>query len=108
MAYYSEISYSDYSHLKKATDILAGSNYNYHIYQGIPSLISIRSGFLVIEECFIYTDTGLSGMNFIPKGGITPAGEEYTYSANDISVGDVDGEYEYIVKWDPLTLMMFQ
>ncbi len=27
----------------------------------------------------------------------------YTYSANDVSVGDVDGdgEYEYFVKWDP-------
>lgn len=39
----------------------------------------------------------------IPEGGVTPAGEAYTYSANDISVGDVDGdgEYEYIVKWDP-------
>lgn len=39
----------------------------------------------------------------IPEGGVTPSGEEYTYTANDISVGDVDGdgEYEYIVKWDP-------
>lgn len=39
----------------------------------------------------------------IPEGGVTPSGEEYKYTANDISVGDVDGdgEYEYIVKWDP-------
>ena len=38
-----------------------------------------------------------------PAGGVTPAGEAYTYSANDTSVGDVDGdgEYEYVVKWDP-------
>ncbi|MEK3888591.1 rhamnogalacturonan lyase [Bacillus sp. FSL K6-3431] len=38
-----------------------------------------------------------------PKDGITPAGEAYTYSANDMSVGDVDGDgqYEYFVKWDP-------
>ncbi|MDT0266439.1 rhamnogalacturonan lyase [Streptomyces sp. DSM 44915] len=38
-----------------------------------------------------------------PAGGVTPAGESYTYSANDMSVGDVDGDgaYEYIVKWDP-------
>ncbi len=38
-----------------------------------------------------------------PEGGITPAGEEFFYSANDMSVADVDGdgEYEYIVKWDP-------
>lgn len=39
----------------------------------------------------------------IPQGGMTPAGERYTYSANDMSVGDIDGdgEYEYFVKWDP-------
>lgn len=38
-----------------------------------------------------------------PDGGVTPAGEAYEYSANDMSVADVDGdgEYEYIVKWDP-------
>ncbi len=38
-----------------------------------------------------------------PADGVTPAGQAFTYSANDMSVGDVDGdgEYEYIVKWDP-------
>ncbi|WP_198586974.1 rhamnogalacturonan lyase [Glycomyces xiaoerkulensis] len=38
-----------------------------------------------------------------PADGVTPVGEEYTYSANDISVGDLtgDGRYEYVVKWDP-------
>lgn len=39
----------------------------------------------------------------VPEGGVTPAGEAYTYSANDMSVGDADGdgEYEFFVKWDP-------
>ena len=39
----------------------------------------------------------------IPEGGVTPAGQPFTYTANDMSVGDVDGdgEMEYIVKWDP-------
>ena len=39
----------------------------------------------------------------IPAGGVTPAGQEFTYSANDMSIGDVDGdgEYEFIVRWDP-------
>jgi rhamnogalacturonan endolyase len=39
----------------------------------------------------------------IPTGGTTPTGEAYTYLINDISVGDLngDGEYEFIVKWDP-------
>ena len=38
-----------------------------------------------------------------PEGGITPAGDRYDYTANDASVGDVDGdgEYEIILKWDP-------
>jgi hypothetical protein len=39
----------------------------------------------------------------IPAGGTTPDGVAYTYSANDASVGDVDGdgEYEIVLKWDP-------
>ncbi|MEE2521897.1 rhamnogalacturonan lyase [Pseudarthrobacter sp. J75] len=38
-----------------------------------------------------------------PADGVTPAGEAYTYRANDASVGDVDGDgqYEFVVKWDP-------
>ena len=46
----------------------------------------------------------------VPPAGTTPgspqcetANEAYTYSANDASVGDVDGDgaYEIILKWDP-------
>jgi rhamnogalacturonan endolyase len=39
----------------------------------------------------------------VPAGGTTPDGVSYTYSANDCSVGDLDGDgqYEIIVKWDP-------
>lgn len=35
--------------------------------------------------------------------GTTPDGVAYTYSANDASAGDLDGDgkYELIVKWDP-------
>lgn len=38
-----------------------------------------------------------------PGGGVTKAGQSYTYQINDMSVGDVDGdgEFEYIIKWDP-------
>jgi hypothetical protein len=38
-----------------------------------------------------------------PADGVTPAGEDYTYAVNDVSVGDLDGDgdYEYVVKWDP-------
>ena len=39
----------------------------------------------------------------IPAGGTSPDGVAYTYSANDASVGDLDGDgqYEVILKWDP-------
>jgi len=39
----------------------------------------------------------------IPAGGTTPDGVAYTYTANDLSVGDLDGdgELEYVLKWDP-------
>lgn len=38
-----------------------------------------------------------------PAGGTTPDGVAYTYSANDVAVGDLDGDgaLEYVVKWDP-------
>lgn len=52
-----------------------------------------------------YTDLPLQK----PADGTTPptvipnGSTSYTYSANDVSVGDVDGDgaYEYVVKWDP-------
>ncbi|MDY7221648.1 rhamnogalacturonan lyase family protein [Halalkalibacterium halodurans] len=38
-----------------------------------------------------------------PEGGVTPDGVAYEYTANDASVGDLDGDgqYEIILKWDP-------
>ena len=38
-----------------------------------------------------------------PEGGTTPAGQSYSYTPNDASIGDVDGdgEYEIILKWEP-------
>ncbi|MEL0454995.1 rhamnogalacturonan lyase [Flavobacteriaceae bacterium SZ-1-7] len=38
-----------------------------------------------------------------PKGGTSPDGREYTYRANDASVGDLDGDgqYELVLKWEP-------
>ncbi|MEU8244527.1 RICIN domain-containing protein [Actinoplanes missouriensis] len=46
-----------------------------------------------------YLDVPLS----VPAGGTTPDGVAYTYSANDASVGDLDGDgdYEIVLKWDP-------
>ncbi|HEX2852894.1 MAG TPA: autotransporter-associated beta strand repeat-containing protein, partial [Opitutaceae bacterium] len=38
-----------------------------------------------------------------PAGGTVPDGSSFTYSPNDCTVADLDGdgEYEIIVKWDP-------
>jgi len=38
-----------------------------------------------------------------PPAGTTPDGEAYSYTANDVSVGDLDGDgrYELVLKWDP-------
>ncbi|MBL9187301.1 MAG: rhamnogalacturonan lyase [Opitutaceae bacterium] len=38
-----------------------------------------------------------------PPGGTTPDGRSYSYTANDCSAADLDGDgdYEIILKWDP-------
>jgi len=38
-----------------------------------------------------------------PPGGVTPAGESYTYSANDAAPADLDGDgdLDIVLKWDP-------
>ncbi|MER5442679.1 rhamnogalacturonan lyase [Streptomyces sp. NPDC002790] len=38
-----------------------------------------------------------------PAGGTTPDGVSYTYEANDVSVGDLDGDgvLEFVLKWQP-------
>ncbi|MBQ8360672.1 MAG: rhamnogalacturonan lyase [Bacteroidaceae bacterium] len=56
-----------------------------------------------------YTLAANAGVGYLniplqkPADGKTPSGQTYTYSANDASIGDVDGdgEYEIILKWDP-------
>ena len=39
----------------------------------------------------------------VPPGGTTPDGVNYTYTANDASAGDLDGdgEYEIVLRWEP-------
>lgn len=55
------------------------------------------------ESASVWGQNYLSIPMQVPPGGTTPSGENYTYSANDCSVGDLDGDgdYEIVVKWDP-------
>jgi hypothetical protein len=55
------------------------------------------------EKAEVWENNYLSVPINKPEGGTSPDGVVYTYSANDASVGDVDGdgEYEIILKWDP-------
>ncbi len=49
-------------------------------------------------------DKGYLSIPLIPPAdGVTPAGEAYSYTANDASLGDLDGDgqYEIVLKWDP-------
>jgi len=69
------------------------------IIDGRETYESRNSYVLPGDTCFGYIQIPLD----IPPGGTTPTGQSYTYSANDASIGDVDGdgEYEIILKWDP-------
>ncbi|HOM61215.1 MAG TPA: hypothetical protein PLP49_07250 [Anaerohalosphaeraceae bacterium] len=105
-----------------------GQNIGYHVYRGD---VRITSSPITTSTNFIDSTTanstyrvsavidGIEGplsepaevwstfYNLIPlqrpADGVTPAGEVYTYSPGDCSVGDLtgDGEYEIVVKWDP-------
>ena len=55
------------------------------------------------EAAMLLTNSYLSIPIQPPAGSVTPDGTAYTYSANDASAADLDGDgvYEIILKWDP-------
>ena len=57
----------------------------------------------VADTCTVWGSNSLTVPLDRPAGGTTPDGVSYSYSPNDASVGDVngDGQYEIILKWDP-------
>ncbi|MCQ2264951.1 MAG: rhamnogalacturonan lyase [Bacteroidales bacterium] len=60
----------------------------------------IGSSFKMADDAPVgYIDISLNK----PADGVTPAGDKYTYSPNDCSMGDMDGdgEMEIVLKWDP-------
>lgn len=73
------------------------------------SVVPVVNGKELSENGNSYTLPENSPVGYIdikldkPEDGVTPAGEKYSYEANDASIGDVDGDgnYEYILKWNP-------
>ena len=103
------ISFNLYRSNQKVNAAPIASSTNYVDLEGtLDSVYEIRPIIDGIEKAS--QDTAhVWGSNYLdihlqkPADGLTPLGDSYTYSANDTSVGDLDGdgEYEMIVKWDP-------
>lgn len=94
------------STLLNATPITGSTNYVDNITSN--STYSVKPVINGVEQAAselasVWSQNYLNIPLQIPSGGTSPDGVAYTYSANDCSVGDVDGDgdYEFIVKWDP-------
>ena len=93
-----------------AVPIAAGTNY---FDAGAPAGATyvVRPVTGGVEQAALVADTPVAALAAssmdvpiqLPSGGTTPDGVAYTYSANDASVGDLDGDgqYEFVLKWDP-------
>lgn len=89
-----------------ATPITTSTNYVDNITTtGTYSIKTIINGTegVATTPVTVWANNQLSIPLQIPAGGTTPDGKVYTYTANDASVGDVDGdgEYEIFLKWEP-------
>jgi hypothetical protein len=85
-----------------ATDYLdtgAPANQSYTVRAVVGGVEQPASGPASLSFANGYLDVPIQA----PRGGTTPDGVSYTYSANDASVGDLDGDgqYEIVLKWDP-------
>ncbi len=101
------VTYNLYRDSVKITNITGASNYvdTAGTTSSKYSVSAVVNGY----EQAISPAVSVWGSNYlqiplqIPAGGTTPDGVAYTYSANDCSVGDLDGDgqYEIVLKWDP-------
>ena len=83
-----------------AYDIFTSDSANANTaYRDIPLQVPASTTF---RELYGIDEMVLAGYT-MTDSGYTSVDEVITYSANDMSVADVDndGEYEYLVKWDP-------
>lgn len=77
----------------------SGSSSSTYYVQGVVNGTVTDTSDTVSVQANNYFDISINK----PSGGTTPDGTTYTYSPNDASVADLDGdgEYEIILKWDP-------
>lgn len=79
------------------------------VEEAVYTVKAVMDGTEQSDKCESYTLPANAPVGYLripldkPQDGVTPAGDTYTYSANDASIGDVDGDgqYEIILKWDP-------
>ncbi len=79
-------------------DTSGSSSYTYRVAAVIDGVEQDMSDSVSVWSDF-YHDIPLQR----PAGGTTPDAVDYTYSPNDASVADLDGDgqYEIVLKWDP-------
>lgn len=78
--------------------------FSYDTYQVVPSGTAADAVDSNCEVTTVWTDNYYDiPLNKPAAGIISQTGASYTYSVNDASVADLDGdgELEYIIKWDP-------
>jgi hypothetical protein len=106
----SSISFNVYQGSTKLTSSPITNSTNYFHSGGSSSAsYTVRAVINGVEQADSEQSLNISSSGFLsvniqkPAGGTSPDGVAYTYSANDASVGDLDGDgqYEIVLKWDP-------
>ncbi|MCE3254292.1 MAG: rhamnogalacturonan lyase [Cellvibrio sp.] len=97
-------SFDIYRDGKKITSHGVVNKTNYLDAHGkVGATYELRAGSKILATAVAWTAPYLSVPITPPADGVTPDGQGYSYTANDASVGDLDGDgrYEVILKWDP-------
>jgi hypothetical protein len=89
------------SPITSATNYTDGTTTNNNVYSIKPIINGVEG--TETTPVTVWAKNQLEVPIQMPPGGTVPDGRTYTYTANDASVGDVDGDgqYEIILKWEP-------
>ncbi|MFA9187080.1 T9SS type A sorting domain-containing protein [Flavobacterium sp. FBOR7N2.3] len=89
------------SPITNATNYTDGTTTNNNVYSVKPIINGVEG--TETTPVTVWAKNQLEVPIQMPPGGTVPDGRAYTYTANDASVGDVDGDgvYEIILKWQP-------